>query len=466
MRSVLRDSGTALNFGAAGATTNILTYPSTVALSAANLTAFTYAVWIKPRTAGGASIGRISDGAPFALYTGVSGVKLRFQADVLHTTTAGSSITSATYEFGLWMRVLVTWSDTDLRPVIYVNGVADNASGTNKAGTRNATANPLTVGNRGDLVRNFNGEMDRYCIWNRVLTAAEIANDAASFVPPTSGLVSYKRFDEGSGTTAIDQIDTALNGTISGASYITDKISQTRSVATSRLAIQNFNGSLSFNGTSSLVTMPNNQVAVSGGSNYSISAWFKPTNLAGGAIYGEGSTSDDDPLLIIGPTVGNKLRVFKRDSARVVQLNSIVSNTVISRGLWQHFVWTDTGGTGKLYINGVLDSAVFTYAFSTTVMTNAYIGAVNHLATTSDYYSGSIADVRVFNSLLTVSDVTKLYVQGTGIATDRYKLDEGGGTTALDSAGANNGTITAGTYVTDVPSKRRQVISTARGVVI
>ena len=76
-------------------------------------------------------------------------------------------------------------------------------------------------------------------------------------------------------------------------------------------------------------------------------------------------------------------------------------------------------------------------------------------------------DWAIYSSVLTASNAVAVYNSGTSIdlGTDSgdydksgdlvyyYKLDEGTGTTATDSAGSNNGTLTNGpSWVTDVPS--------------
>ena len=60
-------------------------------------------------------------------------------------------------------------------------------------------------------------------IWNTALSQSEIQNYMNC--PPTgneSGLVGYWNFEEGSGTTALDQTSNGNNGTINGATYDTD----------------------------------------------------------------------------------------------------------------------------------------------------------------------------------------------------------------------------------------------------
>ncbi|MFF1798785.1 LamG-like jellyroll fold domain-containing protein, partial [Kitasatospora sp. NPDC058263] len=62
----------------------------------------------------------------------------------------------------------------------------------------------------------FDGDLDELRIWNRVRSQAELtAGMGHRLIGNEPGLVAYYRFDEGAGTTAYDQTDNALHGTLS-----------------------------------------------------------------------------------------------------------------------------------------------------------------------------------------------------------------------------------------------------------
>ncbi|MER7540791.1 hypothetical protein ABTX77_39415 [Streptomyces sp. NPDC097704] len=64
--------------------------------------------------------------------------------------------------------------------------------------------------------------MDELRIWNRVRSAAELAEDLGHrLIGNEPGLTAYYRFDEGAGTTTYDQSDDALHGRIEGAAQWT-----------------------------------------------------------------------------------------------------------------------------------------------------------------------------------------------------------------------------------------------------
>jgi hypothetical protein len=72
------------------------------------------------------------------------------------------------------------------------------------------------------------GNIDEISIWNTALDSNQIQQYMSC--PPTgneAGLVGYWNFEEGSGTTALDQTSNGNDGTINGATYSTDVPEQT-----------------------------------------------------------------------------------------------------------------------------------------------------------------------------------------------------------------------------------------------
>ncbi|MHB1217589.1 MAG: choice-of-anchor C family protein, partial [Alphaproteobacteria bacterium] len=75
----------------------------------------------------------------------------------------------------------------------------------------------------GNLVigQDFNGQIDFLRVWDGVLSATEIAAHAGGAMPSdySSALLAYE-FNEGSGTTAVDQSPNGNDGTVAGAGHI------------------------------------------------------------------------------------------------------------------------------------------------------------------------------------------------------------------------------------------------------
>jgi len=104
---------------------------------------------------------------------------------------------------GKWHHVAATRTKASGVMTVFVNGVAQ-ASATGNVSSLNATATML-IGNSTDGDNGFVGQLDELRIWKTVRSAAQIsANMTRRLVGNESGLVSYFRFDESSGPTALD----------------------------------------------------------------------------------------------------------------------------------------------------------------------------------------------------------------------------------------------------------------------
>jgi hypothetical protein len=139
---------------------------------------FTLAAWINPQSIGGGTFGRIFDKTPalgttsgFAFY--LSGTnQLNFSVNNIGTLTTASS----TISLDNWQYVVATVTSAGAA-AIYINAVS-RASGTTGATSGITTTNLLTVGNRsGATDRTFDGDIDVASLYNRALTAQEIAQN-------------------------------------------------------------------------------------------------------------------------------------------------------------------------------------------------------------------------------------------------------------------------------------------------
>jgi hypothetical protein len=151
-------------------------------------TGLTVSAWIKPVS--GANRGRIIDkdnngnGWFFCMYADNS---LQFDVPQF-SQTAGYRISSNSIVDNAWQNVIVTWSGSTSSSNIhfYVNGVAsDSGTIVNGVGTLGSDAGvPLAIGNRAsDLTRGFVGSIDDLRVYNRVLSASEIAALAVGSQP-------------------------------------------------------------------------------------------------------------------------------------------------------------------------------------------------------------------------------------------------------------------------------------------
>jgi fibronectin type 3 domain-containing protein len=154
----------------------------------------TVMAWIKPTTLGAGGAGRIVE-------KGIWGLKLQNTNKLWFgggnfATASVTRESSAGVTFGAWQHVAATWtgSPASANVHLYINGVlADGAVSEGAGATISDASYTLALGNHaptGD--RGFNGTIDDVRIYNRVLTAAEVASIANDTQAPTapSGLTA------------------------------------------------------------------------------------------------------------------------------------------------------------------------------------------------------------------------------------------------------------------------------------
>lgn len=223
-----------------------------------------------------------------------------------------------------------------------------------------------------------------------------------------------------------------------------------RTSASTRVRAQNFPASLAFNGGTTKIDLGTPSVLTSL-TDFSVEGWIKPT----------GSNTS---VFNVGFSFGSNLGVeFKAGSGRInlFQGSSSVgtSNGTLPINSWSHVGVTQQGSNVQIYINGLpFFGSPQTLAQKAQAAVHGFIGSE---AGTSQFFSGNMTGINVYSSALTSSQMAQRY-QGNLISTlpvASYLLTEGAGTTAYDTSGnANNGTITAGTYTADVPSKTRSLV--------
>ena len=273
-------------------------------------------------------------------------------------------------------------------------------------------------------------------------TTASSSAEAAHCVPGDSSTcrspVGYWRFDERSGSSVADISgngnNMTWNGTL-GSQWKTGKLGQAGFFnRTNNYAVTSGDpASLQITGAITISawintnrTHVNQDIVTKAGNNGNYGYWFFFADLADKAI-----------LELDSDGTGGGIKV--------------TSNTSLLANTWYHVAATYSPSTEmKMYINGVLDATNTTSIpasiFDSTQ--NTEIGSQNG-ATGTNFFSGKIDDVKIYNYIRTPAQIAWDYNQGKPVA--HYKFDECSGTTAYNSAkNANgtaagmNGTISAG----------------------
>ena len=202
---------------------------------------------------------------------------------------------------------------------------------------------------------------------------------------------SMKESYPGTGTSLFDLTGNGLTGTMSNITYS--------------------NPAFTYNGSSSQVSIPDNALLEPGTGNWTMEAWFKPTQFSSSAQtvlgkFGNGGTSS-----IISYAIrqinGNIRADFSNGS------NAITTDDyAIDLNNWVHmvYVWDRTNSMLYTYSNGVLKQSK-SITISSGIRngtTNLFIGSYNG-GEYAQYYTGQIGIVRLYSKALNATEVLKNY---------------------------------------------------------
>ena len=151
-----------------------------------------------------------------------------------------------------------------------------------------------------------------------------------------------------------------------------------------------------------------------GNSGLTIAAWFRTSSSGtwGRIIEFSNGPNSDEILVSVNPWGSGQL-------ACVVQTTTstpMTTDLVVNDNTWRHFAWTiSSDGTWKVYINGLSYETNAGQPYPRNILRlNAWIG--KSIFSTDSPFNGYIDDFRVYNSVLSDSDIYTLYsTTATGI---------------------------------------------------
>jgi len=202
-------------------------------------------------------------------------------------------------------------------------------------------------------------------------------------VQAPSGLVAAYGFEEGTGTTTADSSGNALTGSIAAATWAT---------------AGKFGKALSFNGTSSMVTV-NNAAALGLGTGMTLEAWVNPTTLTNWrTVLLKEQTASNLAYALYANTdtnrpAGNVFTAAETDTRGTAKL---------ATGAWSHLAATYDGATLKLYVNGTLVSSK---AATGAIQAGTRALRIGGNAIWSEWFQGLIDEVRVYNRALGAAEI-------------------------------------------------------------
>ena len=191
----------------------------------------------------------------------------------------------------------------------------------------------------------------------------------------------------------------------------------------------------------------------------SFAFWIKTTATTGTLVsFGGGGSNNVERAVKLS---AGKVQLFEKNG--VAETSLLSSNTVNDDG-WHHIVCTIAGisSAWKVYVDkiDVSASAVNGPGNTNLAVTQTTI-AVSYLnAAISNYYAGSIDDLRVYNEVLTQSEIDELYELKPPFAGTQtsaysdlvawYRCEETSGAVLSDNKGSHNMTLYNSAYYTHI----------------
>ena len=220
----------------------------------------------------------------------------------------------------------------------------------------------------------------------------------------SSGLVSYWKLDDASGTSAADSVGShtgTWSGTL-GSQWTTGKI----------------NGGGNFNGFNNFINLGASN-AWSFTSAMTLAAWIKTTNTheqrvivfqrtAGSTAFGLDIGDDASGSDVNDGKAGGRYRTTGSGAGLAK------SNVVVSDGNWHFLVMIINATTGTFYIDGVSAASVSDVSDAGTFSLTTDLATIGSFTSGLFFLSGSIDEVGIWNRALSASEVATLYNAGNG----------------------------------------------------
>ena len=212
------------------------------------------------------------------------------------------------------------------------------------------------------------------------------SNEATATVtaPATVGLVAAYGFDEGSGTTTADQSGNGNGGTLANTTW-------------AGAGAGKYGNALSFNGTSSLVTVAHSS-SLNLTTAVTMEAWVRPTTVTGWRTVMLKERSGYYGWAMYGNTDSN------RPSANVYTStdHDLRGTAQLAANTWTHLAATYDGSVIALYVNGTQAATVLASGSIISATGSLRIGGNTIWG---EYFNGLIDEVRVYNRALTAGEI-------------------------------------------------------------
>jgi regulation of enolase protein 1 (concanavalin A-like superfamily) len=197
-------------------------------------------------------------------------------------------------------------------------------------------------------------------------------------------LVGWWMFEEGAGTTALDFSGHGNDATLGGGAKWVDGVVGGGLQLTA-------SGYVVIDGVTKGITS----------TNLSLSAWIKTTQASEGNVFAANDASSGHPLMF-GISGGNP---YAYDNGAGTQYPAPTG--AVSDNQWHMLTFVRNGGSAYIYLDGT-QIATYSSTFSLSTVTRWSIGQEWDGTTPSDFYTGLVDDVRIYNKALTADEVKEL----------------------------------------------------------
>ncbi|MCB9991475.1 MAG: DUF1566 domain-containing protein [Rhodospirillales bacterium] len=336
---------------------------------------------------------------------------------------------SSTIVTGQWYHITGTFDGATWR--LYIDGQLVQSS--NDTASIKTSTKSVLIGahDANGSLKYFDGQLDDVRIYNRPLSASEItqlyclgaagkisydddrnlmtfcsdeglhAMDLTPVDPGTANLAGHWKLDETSGTTATDSSSGGNNGTMNGGLN-----------AGNDSAPGAVDTALDFDGSDDYVAVGNDNI-LNPTSEITLSAWVKRTSFnSRDFVINKGQCSTAPGCQYWLEFSGSNSLIFEVSDG-VSDHKLTAADTTFNTNDWFHIVGTYDGSIQKIFVNGVQDSA--TFSWSSAINTTASELTIGNRSVNHDIpYGGQIDDVRIYNRALSKSEILYLYNQKPG----------------------------------------------------
>ena len=198
------------------------------------------------------------------------------------------------------------------------------------------------------------------------------------------------------------------------------------------------------------VKLPNG--IVSNLHDFTISTWVNPgATTTWSRIFDFGSGTST--YMFLAASAGSTPRFAITTSGNGTPGEQIINApSALPIGQWTHIAITLSGGTGRMYVNGVQVAQNTAMTLTPSSMGNTTQNYIGKSQYDDPYLNAAVDDFQIYDRALSAAEVTALQTAPGAGNVASYKFDEASGESVLDSSGnGKTGTVLIGTASIDGP---------------